>query len=359
MGRIISSSVLLSSILLSAVITDTSLSYIGSVSNVYAQNTWYLGKGVQPNTYYTYKIQDYDTKEGQPYIMTIYFKHFNSTGNYWVAPTFVIYQGKAYSATLHLSNLDLTPLGTSKISPDMQDFVSGYKDSLAWLAAFVPKPGLSLTAPSWGNIGGNYLIAAMGGAAVAPSGSTQIKVPAGTFDATLVTLHYGVDNHIYVNANVPYPLKAKVFAATTGANPPVEYAFDLEATGQGQPPIPKNQLIVPKPPITIQTTAGTYFIEIVAWQPPTITAGKPTQFALLFKDTQQNVVNGVTYSIKATEGNHIVADINNQHAADGTGIQTISFPKPGPANMVITIDAVGGVPTGEFVESSTFNLIVT
>ena len=302
--RTVSSWILLSSILLSAGITSIALNYIGSIKNAYAQNNWYLGKGVQPNTYYTYKIQDHDTVQGQPFVMTIYFKQFNSTGSYWIAPTSVVYQGKVYNGILHLSDLDLTPLGSSKIPPEMRDFVSGYKDSLAWLSAFVPKPGLSLTAPYWGKI------AAIGGSAVAPGGGAKVTVPAGTFDTTVVTWHYGVDNNLYVNPNMPYPVKAQTFAATTGGAPPIQFAFDLEATGQGQPSIGKSQIIVPTPPISLQTARGTYFIEIVTWQPPTITAGKPTQFGLLFKDNSANVLSDVTYSVKATEGNTTVADVS-------------------------------------------------
>lgn len=351
-NRIVSSSILLSSILLSAGITGISLNYMGSIKDAYAQNNWYLGKGVQANTYYTYKIQEHDTQQGQPFAMTIYFKQFDSAGNYWIAPTTVVYQGRVLNGTLHLSALDLTPLGTSKIPPEMRDFVAGYKDSLAWLSAFVPKPGLSLTAPYWGKI------AAIGGSAVAPGGTAKVTVPAGMFDTTVVTWHYGVDNNIYVNPGMPYPVKAETFAATTGGNPPIQYAFDLEATGQGQPPKLKTQLIVPTPPITIQTARGTYFIEIVTWQPPTITAGKPTQFGLLFKDSEQRALNDVTYSVKTIQGNTTVADVHNQHAPDGTGIQTLTFPKPGPVSMYVSVDAVAGVAMGEFVESATFNLVV-
>jgi hypothetical protein len=347
------SNLLLSSILISSCVAGACTGYIGFVKNVYAQNTWYLGQGVQPNTYYTYKIQEHDTKQGQPYIMTVYFKSYNNTGNYWIAPTTVVYNGKVINGTLHLSSLDLTPLGTSKIPVEMADFISGYKDSIAWLSAFVPKPGLSLTAPYWGKI------AAIGGSAVAPGGGATVTVPAGTYHTTVVTWHYGVDNNIYVDPSMPYPVKAETFAATTGGNPPIQYAFDLEATGQGQPPVPKSTAYAPKPPITIQTARGTYFIEIVGWQPPTITAGKPTQIGLLFKDSQQNVINDVTYSVKATEGNTTVSEVHDQHAADGTGIQTITFPKPGPVNLYISVDGAAGVPTGEFVESATFNLVVS
>ena len=347
----VSKSILLSLILILAVLTGNALNYMGFIKNAYAANNYYLGNGVQADTYYTYKIQDHDTVQGQPFLMSIYFKQFNSTGKYWIAPTTVVYQGKVYNGTLHLSDLDLTPLGSSKIPPEMRDFVSGYKDSLAWLSAFVPKPGLSLTAPYWGKI------AAIGGSAVAPGGSAKVTVPAGTFDTTLVTWHYGVDNNIYVNPTMPYPIKAQTYAATTGGTPPTQYAFDLEATGHGQPAVPKGQNLVPTPPITIQTARGTYFIEIVAWQPSTITAGKPTQFGILFKDSQQNALNDVTYSVKASQGNTTAADVHDQHAADGTGIQTITFPKPGPISMVISVDGVGGVPSGEFVESATFNLV--
>ena len=69
----------LAALLVTSVVTTSVLS---SVKNAYAQggNNWYLGKGAQPNTYYTYKIQNADTDQGQPFTMNIYFKQFNSTG---------------------------------------------------------------------------------------------------------------------------------------------------------------------------------------------------------------------------------------------------------------------------------------
>lgn len=75
--------------IITILITGSILNFV-FVENAYAQNNWYVGKGVQPNTYYTYQIQDHDTNQGQPFLMTIYFKQFNNTGSYWVAPTFVI-----------------------------------------------------------------------------------------------------------------------------------------------------------------------------------------------------------------------------------------------------------------------------
>jgi len=335
-----------------SLLTTSVLNYPGTINSAYAQNNWYLGKGVQPDTYYTYKIQDHDTVQGQPFLMTIYFKQFNSTGSYWIAPTTVVYQWKVYNGTLHLIDLDLTPLGSSKIPPEMRDFVSGYKDSLGWLSAFVPKPGLSLTAPYWGKI------AAIRGSAIAPGGGAKVTVPAGTFETTIITWHYGVDNKIYVDPNTPYPVKAQTFAATTGGSPPIQYAFDLELAGHGQPAIPKSQIIAPTPPLKIQTARGTYYIQLI-WQPVTIVPGKSIQFGVLFMDSSQKVQNGVTYSFKATEaGGAVVKDVHDQPAQDGTEVQTLTFTKPGPVDVIVSLDAVNGNPTGEFVESSTFGLLV-
>jgi hypothetical protein len=322
------------------------------VTKAYAQNTWYVGKGVQPDTFYTYQIQDHDTNQGQPFVMTIYFKQFNSTGSYWVAPTFAVSQGKVYNGTLHLSDLDLTPLGSSIIPTQMRDYVSGYKDSLAWLSSFVPKPGQSLTAPYWGKI------AAIGGSPVAPAGGATVTVPAGTFQTTDVSWHYGVDNHVYVNPDMPYPVKAQTFAATTGGAPPIQYAFELQATGHGQPPIPKSQIIAPKSPMTITTARGTYTITL-AWQPETIVPNKPTQFGILFQDSSGNTASAVTYSLKVTDASgNVIKDIHDQQAPTGEGNQVITFTKPGPVSAVVSIDSVAGNPTGLFVESSTFALLV-
>ena len=66
----------LAALLMISVITTVAAS---SIRNAYAQgnNNWYVGKGAQPNSYYTYKIQNADTDQGQPFTMTIYFKTVN------------------------------------------------------------------------------------------------------------------------------------------------------------------------------------------------------------------------------------------------------------------------------------------
>jgi hypothetical protein len=341
-------------VLITATITNVAISSVVIIKNAYAadDNNWYVGKGVRPNTYVSYKIQNGDTNNGRPFIMTIYFKEFNNTGKYWVAPTFVVDQGEVINGTLHLSDLDLSVLGTSNIPDKMLPYISAYTSSIHWLASFVPKPGQSLSAAYWGKI------ASIGGSPIAPGGSAKVTVPAGTFDTKVITYHKGVDNNIWINKDLPYPVKASTFADVTTGNPPVQYAFDLLATGQGSPPTPKSQLEIPKPPLTIQTARGTYYIMLL-WEPQTIEPGKDTRFGIVFKDNSQNTVSAVSYSFKVTDSSgKVITDVKDQKAPDGTGIQTVQFTKPGSADVLVSVDAVQGQPMGDFVENAKFRVIV-
>ena len=51
-----------------------------------------------------------------------------------------------------------------------------------------------------------------------------------------------MDNNIYVNSDMPFPVKAQTYADVTTGNPPIQYAYELQATGTGQPPIPNLNL---------------------------------------------------------------------------------------------------------------------
>jgi hypothetical protein len=316
-------------------------------------NNWYVGKGAKPNTYYTYEIQNFDTNEGRPFLMTIYLKNYDSANQYWVAPVYVVDQGKVFNGTLHLSGLDMSALGSSEIPPEMNKYRAAYSNSLQWLAAYVPKPGQSLSAPNWGKI------AAIGGSAISPGGSAKVTTPAGTFDTTDVSWRYGPTNHIYVNPNLPYPVKAKTFAAVTTGNPPVQYAFELQSSGAGEPAPPKSVQELPKSPLTQQTGRATYSIQLL-WEPDPIVAGKETTIGLIFSNSFGATITQVTYDLSITSENGTkVTEMKDQRADEGTAMQKVIFPFPGPNDAKVTITSVEGVPTGEFVESATFTVVAT
>jgi hypothetical protein len=326
-------------------------------SNVYAQEgNWYVGKGVKPNMFVTYKIEDHDTNQGQPFTMTIYFKNYNDTGKYWEAPVFVNDQGEIINGTFNLSDLDLTALGSSNIPAALLPYKNAYKNSLQWLAAFVPKPGQSLTAQNWGKI------ASIGGSPINPSGASTLNIPAGNFETTLLKYHKGVDNNIWVNKDFPYPIKADTYADVTTGNPPIQYKYELLGTGEGQPPTPKSLLEFPKPPLTVQTARGSYYIQLF-WEPEIISTENETKFGVVFMDNAQRGVTDVSYAFKILDKNGTaIVDLHNQKAPDGItpveNIHKVKFAKPGPITVRVSIEAVGPAFLGDFVESADYKLVV-
>ena len=60
--------------------------------------------------YISDRVQNGDTDNGQSFIMNIYFKQFNNTGAYWIAPASVVVQGQVFTGTFHLSDLDMSVL---------------------------------------------------------------------------------------------------------------------------------------------------------------------------------------------------------------------------------------------------------
>lgn len=323
-------------------------------NNAFAQvdGRWYVGDGAKSDMYVTYRVQEQDTNAGRPFEMTIYFKEFNQTGNYWVAPTFVVDQGRVYNGTFHLSDLDLTALGNSEIPQNMTKYRSAYSISLKWLASFVSKPGQSLTAQYWGKI------ASIGGSPIAPTGKASVTTPAGVFDTTTISWHKGVDNNIWIKDGFPYPVKAKTYADITTGNPPIQYAFELLATGQGQPNQPESIQEIPVPPLEQRTERGTYIISLT-WEPVTIKTGNNTKFGVIFYDDKKNLEREVGYNFAIVDSTgQLFYAKDNQLAPDGTALQNVAFQKPGDYTVKVLITTAGSGALSTFVETGQFGIVV-
>ncbi len=345
------------SLALSALLASTAIIAISvSFSNNYAyavDDNWYVGEGAKQDTYVTYRIQDLDTNNGAPFDMTIYFQKQDDSGD-WIAPVFVVDQGKVFTGTLKLGSLDMSVLGSgSDIPKELMPYVNAYKDSLQWLSAYVPKPGQSLSAASWGKI------ASIGGSEIKPSGTEKVTVKGGTFDTTKIVYHKSVDSTIWIANEFPFPVKAQTYADVTTGQPPVQYAFELTATGRGKPPAPTSVVEMPKPPLEQRTGRGTYFVDL-NWSPVEIQPGKDVSFQISFFDNDHAPVQDVSYDFKVTDSHgNVLKDLKNQYAPSSSDTQTVTFKddNAGPATVDVAIDAVGSRDPGPFVESVQFNIV--
>lgn len=317
-----------------------------------SDDKWYVGEGAQKNMYVKYRIQELDVNNDDPFTMTIYFQDQDAKGN-WNAPTYVEYQGKVYTGTMKLGDNLASLSGGSDIPDDMRTFIGGYGRSLQWLEAFTSKSlPLSLHAGSWGKI------AAIGGQEIKPVRDEKVTVQGGTFDATVLNWHKGVDNNIWVVNDFPYPVKAQTYAEVASGQPPTQFAFELLATGTGKPPVPQQTTEIPKPPLHGTTGRGTYKMD-VSWDPASIEPGKETTFAINFYDNSGFPQQRVSYNfqVKDSSGN-VLKDLKNQNTESGTAVQKLTFPDGGPKTITITVNSVSGQGTGQFVESADFNVVV-
>lgn len=315
-------------------------------------NNWYVGEGVKQGLWVKYQVKHFDTNDGREFFITIFFKEQDQNGN-WIAPVYIEDQGKVYNGTFILSSLDLTALGTSEITKEMSPYRSAYTNSLKWLAAYVPKPGLSLSAGSWGKIG------SIGGSEIKPSGNVQLQVPAfpNPIQTTLISYHKSVDSKIWILNEFPYPVAAQTYVDVTTGEPPIQFQFILLETGTGDPPIPLSSIQDVKPPLTMRTERGSYFIEL-GWSPEKITTGNKTTFTINFLDNTKFPEINVGYSLKITDSNSTILDLPNQFAKEGIGTHDVTFSTSGPIRVEVIVNSVSGVDTGVFVEKVNYDLYV-
>jgi hypothetical protein len=316
-------------------------------------NNWYVGEGVTKDMYVKYRISHFDTNNGREFTMLIYFKDQDDKGN-WIAPVWVEDQGKVINGTFILSPLDLTALGTSKIPPEMGKYRSAYANSLQWLAAYVPKPGQSLSAGSWGKIG------SIGGSEIKPVGTQQLNIPAfpEPVDTTRVEYYKSVSSNMYILNGFPYPVMAKTYVDVTTGSPPVQFQYILTETGKGEPETPQSTILEVNPPLLQRTERGDYFIQL-DWNPNPITVGEETKFTIDILDKDQFPTKQASYNLVITDANNTsVLNLKNQLAREGTNSHTVTFEQPGTANVKVLINTVEGRETGLFVEEVEFQVPV-
>jgi hypothetical protein len=329
-------------------------------NSAYAQggNDWYPGIGVKQNMYVKYQIQDYDTNEQQPYVLTLYFKE--QQGNNWIVPAYVETGGRVLQGTLKLSDT-MSPLAGGDVPPEMNQFVGGYQDSLLWLDAFTTKSApLSLTAGSWGKI------AAIGGQEVKPFGTEKVSFAAAqslcgasACDATRISWRKGVDSNVWVASGFPFPVKALTYADVTTPPQPIQYAFELLETGTGQPAIAATAGAgqAPKPPLDRTTNDGTHII--LTWNPANIQPNSKVAFGLMFQDSHGFPIQDVAYDFAVKNANGTtIQQFKDQLAQSGNGTQQVTFNGTGPQTVTVTINAVGSRPTGQIIQNADFNIMV-
>jgi hypothetical protein len=331
---------------------------LNMMNSAFAQTPdWYPGEGVKQDMYVKYRIQDYDTNNRQPYMMTLYFQQQDQEGN-WIVPAFVEADGRVLQGTLKLSDT-MSPLLGGEVPQEMREFIAGYQNSLLWLDAFttVSAP-LSLTAGSWGKIG------SIGGGEVRPTGTQQVSFAgaqslcgATSCDATVVTWRKGVDSRVWVVNEFPFPVMAETYADVTTPPAPIQYSFELLETGSGQPAAPTGTGQALGPPLVRTTNDGSRII--LTWDPVDIQPNSTVNFGLELRDASNSTLQNVAYDFIVKDANgQIIQEFNDQQAQSGTATHQVTFNSTGPKTVTIQINSVSGRTTGQIIQTTDFGVAV-
>jgi hypothetical protein len=332
---------------------------LNMMNSAFAQTTpeWYPGEGIRQDMYVKYSIEDFDTNQKQPYVMTLYFQQQDQDGN-WIVPAYVEANGRVLQGTLKLSDT-MSPLAGGEVPQEMTDFIGGYQNSLIWLDSFttVSAPQ-SLTAPNWGKI------ASIGGEEIRPGGTQQVSFAgaqslcgATSCDATLVTWRKGVDSRVWVVNEFPFPVMAETYADVTTPPQPIQYRFELLETGSGQPAAPTGTGEASGPPLERTTIDGSRVI--LTWDPVDIQPNSTVNFGLEMRDASNSPLNNVAYDFTVKDANgQTIQEFRNQQARSGTATHPVTFNSTGPKIITVQINSVGSQPTGQLIQTTDFNVAV-
>jgi len=197
------------------------------LQSAHATDSWYPGKGLKQGDYYSYNVCFTDWHNCAQLQMNFWVKNETSDGSGFNL-VFVAVDGSIIQKGI-MTIGKITPDPTS-FDQNISDYSAVYRSTVSWLDAFATKDSpKSFDVPAWGRTG------SVGGQSVGPTGAEKVTVGAGTFDTEVIGWHKGnVDNKIWIDPNIAFPVKAIVYVDVTTGTPPPDYTLELLKSGNSQ-----------------------------------------------------------------------------------------------------------------------------
>lgn len=220
-----------------------------ALQSAHADNSWYPGKGLKQGDYFSYNVCWTDWHNCTPLQMNFWVKNETSDGS-GLNLVFVAIDGSNVQKGI-MTIGKITPDPTS-FDPNISDYTAVYRSTVSWLDAFATRDSpKTFDVPAWGRTG------SVGGQSVGPIDQEKVSVGAGTFNTWVLGWHKGVDNKIWVDPNIPFPVKAVVYVDVTTGAPPPDYTLELLKMGNSQT----------EPSFLGQSSTGTVTVNTLCTQP--------------------------------------------------------------------------------------------
>ncbi len=97
----------------------------------------------------------------------------------------------------------------------------------------------------------------------------------------------------------------------------------------------------------------------MTWNPVNIQSNSTVNFGLEFRDANNSPLQNVAYDFTVKDANgQTIQQLNDQLAQSGTAAHQVTFNSTGPKTVTVTINSVGGRPTGQIIQTTDFGIVV-
>ncbi|MGI0027283.1 MAG: hypothetical protein ACREAD_05525 [Nitrosopumilaceae archaeon] len=200
------------------------LSLILIIPSAFA-DSWYVGKGLKQGDYFRYNVCWIEWHNCTPVEIDFWIKNQTDNGSAWNLEFSAIDGSIIQKGNIMIGTSIAEPTYSD---PNVANYSNVYKNTIAWLDPFTNKEyPKNFTYPNWGRVGDDIM-------SLNPTHQEQVTVKAGTFNAWLIAWHKGVDNKIWIDPNLPFPVKASVYSDVAQGTPPQGFIIELLETGNSQ-----------------------------------------------------------------------------------------------------------------------------
>ena len=193
-----------------------------SVHATSATDSWYPGKGLKQGDYFSYNVCWTDWHNCAPIQLSFWVKNETSDGSGWNVVLLAVDGSIVQKGVMTIGKI--TPDPTS-FDSNISDYAGVYRSTISWLDSFATADTPKTFNIPWGRTG------SVGGQSVAPIDHEKVTVGAGTFDTYVLGWHKDIDNKIWVDSSVPFPVKALVYVDVTTGSPPPDISLELLKLG--------------------------------------------------------------------------------------------------------------------------------
>ncbi len=203
-------------------------SIVGMQESFAEEKTWWLGENLKQGDYFEYSLCHMDYDHCEEIRMKIWIEGDTTVGSEtnWLAQV-VVYEGnKIIKGEMEFGKIAAEPLSSSE---NLRAYKDIFKNSVSVLSAFASSGEGHMGGPIDFSKNSFQRICDPGCPQLTPMGTEVITIPAGTFNAEVISWGgmSGVANTIWVVDDFPFPVKASVFMFSQLDDAEKKYEYEL------------------------------------------------------------------------------------------------------------------------------------